>query len=95
MHLFDQKTLGEQFATQVVKQSPIGRGMLKMAEIDVKVMLTCVNTADYLAMSERPYSDTENSITLNERNGMICSPKFHNERAIATLTDSIADNLKE
>ena len=94
-HLFDQKTLGEQFATQVVKQSPIGRGMLKMAEIDRKVMLTRFNTAYYLATSERPYSDTENIITLNEMNGMNCSPKFRNERAMATLTDSIADNLKE
>ena len=32
-----KKTLEEQFATQVVKQSPIRRGMLKMAKIDRKV----------------------------------------------------------
>ena len=90
-----QKMLGEQFSTQVLKQSPIGRGMLKMAEIDRKVMLTRFNTAYYLAMSERPYVDTENIIILNEMNGMIRSPKVRNERAMATLTDSIADNLKE
>ena len=43
-HLFDQNTLGEQFATQIVKQSPIGRGMLKMAEIDRKVMRSIEST---------------------------------------------------
>ena len=47
-HFFDQKTLEEQFATQVVKQSPIQRGMLKMVKIDRKVMLTCFNTTYYL-----------------------------------------------
>jgi hypothetical protein len=94
-HLFDQKTLGELFATAVVKQSLIGRGLLKMAEIDKKVMLTRFNTAYYLATSERPYSDTKDIITRNEMNGIIRSPKFRNERVMATLTDSIADNLKE
>ena len=94
-HLFDQKTLGEQFSKEVVIQSPIGRGLKKMAEIDRKVMITRFNTAYYLAISERPYSDTEEFIKLNEMNGMICSPKFRNERSMATLTDSIADNLKQ
>ena len=93
--LFDQKTLGDEFATQIVKESPIGRGLKKMAEIDRNVMLTRFNTAYYLAISERPYSDAEDIITLNEMNGMIRSSKFRNERAMATLTDSIADDLKE
>ena len=93
--LFDQKTLGDEFATQIVKESPIGRRLKKMAEIDRNVMLTRFNTAYYLAISERPYSDAEDIITLNEMNGMIRSSKFCNERAMATLTDSIADDLKE
>lgn len=93
--LFDQNTLGDVFSTQIVKESPIGRGLKKMAEIDRNVMLTRFNTAYYLAISERPYSDAEDIITLNEMNGMIRSSKFRNERAMATLTDSIADDLKE
>ncbi|XP_046852248.1 zinc finger protein 862-like [Xenia sp. Carnegie-2017] len=66
-----------------------------MAEIDRKVMITRFNTAYYLATSERPYSDSEGIITLNEMNGMIRSSKFRNERAMANITDSIADKLKQ
>lgn len=93
--LFDQKSLGETFGAQVVERSPIGRGLMKMAEIDRKVMITRFNTAYYLATSERPYSDSEGIITLNEMNGMIRSSKFRNERAMANITDSIADKLKQ
>jgi hypothetical protein len=32
----------------------IERGLKKMAEMDMKVMFTCFNTAYYLAVSERP-----------------------------------------
>ena len=93
--LYDQKTLGEQFRARIVDESPIGRGLKKMAEMDKKVMLTRFNTAYYLAKSERPYSDAEDLITLHEMNGMSKSSKFRNERAIATITDSIGDKLKE
>ena len=72
----------------------VGGGGAAIDSID-PVMLTRFSTAYYLATSERPYSDTEDIVTLNEMNGMIRSPKFGNERAMATLTDSIADNLKE
>ena len=58
-----------------MKESPIGRGLMKMAEIERKVMIARFNTAYYLAISERPYSDAEDIITLNEMNGMIRSLK--------------------
>lgn len=55
-----------------------------MAEMDMKVMFTCFNTAYYLAVSERPYRErhAEGIITLNEMNGTIRISKFRNERAM-------------
>ena len=55
------------FAGEIVKSSPIGRGLTKMATHDKEVLENCFNSAYYLAKKEGPYSDFPDLIELQEK----------------------------
>ena len=58
------------FKEEVVKDTPIGRGLTKMGEKDLETLRICFNSAYYLVKPERPFSDYPNLITLQHKNGI-------------------------
>ena len=61
------------FADEIIKSSPIGRGLTKMATRNKEVLENRFNSAYYLTKKERPYSNFPDLIELQEKNGV----KYH------------------
>ena len=83
------------FAEEIVKSSPIRRGLTKMATRDKEVLENRFNSAYDLAKKERPYSDFPDLIELLEKNGVKYRASCQNKRAAANFVDRCGEVLKE
>ena len=96
MDLEQRKTLGgAELNDIVVKSTPIGRGLLKIAENDLEKLRTCFNSADYLVKQEWPFSNYPNLISLQQKNGVKDFKSYVTDRAVAEFTDRIAKVSKD
>ena len=79
------------YLQSVVEETPIGKGLAKMAEKDRENMRVKFNSAYYLAKKERPFRDYPDLLNLQIKNSV---PKFGesyaHERAAAVFIDYIA-----
>ena len=79
------------YLQSVVEETPIGKGLAKMAEKDRENMRVKFNSAYYLAKKERPFRDYPDLLNLQIKNSV---PKFGesyaHDRAAAVFTDYIA-----
>ena len=67
-NLFSMESMGAtSFSDEIVKSSPIGCGLTKMATHDEEVLENCFKSAYYLAKKGRPYCDFPNLIELQEK----------------------------
>ena len=64
---------------EILENSPIGRGLTKMTDQDHDLLKTRFNTTYYLSKSERPYSDFEELLQLQEKNGASGGQVLKNE----------------
>ena len=65
-----KETLGRSgYQQAVIRDTPIGRGLTRMADKDRETLTIRFNTAYYLAKNERPYRDFQELIELQEKNG--------------------------
>ena len=80
---------------KVVKDTPIGRGLIKMGEKDLETLRICFNSAYYLVKQECPFSDYPNLITLQHKNGIKKFQSYKMDRAAVVFTDCIAEVKKE
>ena len=83
------------FADKIVKSSPIGCGLTKMATRNKEVLENHFNSAYYLAKKERPYSDFPDLIELQEKNGVKYCRSYQNKRATANFVDNCGEALKQ
>ena len=65
-----QKLGADTYNQEVVSSLPIGKGIAKMAEKDKQTLPVRLNTAYYLGKNERPYSESGDLLTLQEKNGV-------------------------
>ena len=79
----------------VLVNTPIGRGLVRMADIDRENLRVCFNTAYHIAKSEQPYSDYPGLLDLQFKNGVQAFNSYKNDRAAAQFVDVIADELKD
>ena len=80
---------------KVVKDTPIGRGLIKMGEKDLETLRICFNSAYYLVKQECPFNDYPNLITLQHKNDIKKFQSYVTDRAAADFTDYIAKIKKE
>ena len=73
------------FAEEIVKSSPIRRGLTKMATRDKEVLENRFNSAYDLAKKERPYSDFPDLIELLEKNGVKFAQAAKTNEPLLTL----------
>ena len=67
-NLFSMESMGaSSFSDKIVKSSPIGCGLTKMATHNKEVLENRFKSAYYLAKKERPYSDFPNLIELQQK----------------------------
>ena len=84
------------YAQEVVKSSPIGRGLKKMCEKDISSMCVKFNATYYLAKKERPFSDYPDLLALHKKNKVKNIGKsYATDRACAVFADSIGGVMKE
>ena len=83
------------FKEKVVKDTPIGRGLIKMGEKDLETLRICFNSAYYQVKQECPFSDYPNLITLQHKNGIKKFQSYKMDRAAVVFTDCIAEVKKE
>ena len=72
---------------KVVKDTPIGRGLIKMGEKDLETLRICFNSAYYLVKQEHPFSDYPNLVTLQHENGIKKFQSYVADRAAVDFTD--------
>ena len=95
-NLFNKQSMGaSSFGDKIIKSSPIGHGLTKMATRNKKVLENCFNSAYYLAKKERPYSDFPDLIELHKKNGVKYHGSYQNEQAAANFVDNCGEVLKE
>ena len=70
----------------VLQSTPIGQGLTRMAENDREVLHVCFNTAYYLVIQERLFSDYPVLLNLQIKNGMKEFKSYRNDRAAAGST---------
>ena len=83
------------FADEIIKNSPIGRGLTKMATRNKEVLENRFNSAYYLTKKERPYSDFPDLIELQEKNGVKYHGSYQYKWAAANFVDDCREVLKE
>ena len=83
------------FNEKVVKDTPIGRGLMKIGEKELETLRICFNSAYYLIKQERPFSDYANLITLQHKNGIKKFQSYETHRTAADFTDCMAEVKKE
>lgn len=86
---------GAAFNEKVVKETPIGKGLSKMAKKDLETLRICFNSVYYLVKQERPFSDYPNLISLQHKNGVKNFKSYITDRAAADFTDHIAEVSKD
>ena len=86
---------GVEFNDKVLKSTPIGRGLSKMAEKDLEALRICFNSAYYLVKQERPFNDYPNLISMQQKNGVENFKSYVTDRAAAEFTDHIAEVSKQ
>ena len=79
----------------VLQNTPLGRGLTRMAERDREILRVCFNTAYYLVKQERPFSDYPTLLKLQCKNGVKEFQCYKNDRAAAGFTDIVGDIIKE
>ena len=90
-----KKDMGaSEFANHLLKDTALGRGLVKMASDDKEIMRLRFNTAYYIAKSERPFTDACDLITLQEKNGIKKSSKYRDDRAASNFVDIIGSSMK-
>ena len=90
-----KKQLGsEQYTENVMKNTPIGKSMMKMAEHSKEVLRMRFNTAYYLAKNEKPFSDYPDLLALQEKNGVDKQSGYRTPQAAASFIDLIAEQCK-
>ena len=83
------------FNEKVVKDTPIGRGLMKIGEKELETLRICFNSPYYLIKQERPFSDYANLITLQHKNGIKKFQSYEADRTAADFTDCMAEVKKE
>ena len=86
---------GAEFNDKVVKSTPIGKGLSKMAKKDLETLRICFNSAYYLVKQEQPFSDYPNLISLQQKNGIENFKSYVTDQVAAEFTDHIAEVSKE
>jgi hypothetical protein len=93
--LQQKETLGAaSFNQKIVQNTPIGLGLMKMTVQEHELLKTRFNTAYYLSKSERPYSDFEGLVELQEKNGAKYNESYRNERSTANFVDTCGQVMK-
>ena len=92
-----QSALGaSNYHEEVVRNTPIGRGLRKMHEKDKESLIIKFNTAYYLAKKERPFSDYEDLLKLQIKNKVPgIKMNYKNERTAAIFTDYIGSVIQD
>ena len=80
---------------QVLNQTPIGQGLMKMADKEKEVLMVCFNTAYYLVKQERPFSDYKDLLNLQFKNGVKEFQSYLNDRAAGNFMDVVGDIMKQ
>ena len=83
------------FNQNIVENTPIRRGLTKMTVQEHELLKTRFNTAYYVSTSERPYSDFEGLLQLQEKNGAKCNKSYRNERSAANFVDTCCQVIKD
>ena len=66
-----KKKLGaDTYNQEVVSSLPIAKGIAKMAENDKQTLPVRLNAVYYFGKNERPYSESGDLLTLQEKNGV-------------------------
>lgn len=90
-----KKQLGsKRYNENVMKNTPIGKSIMKMEERSKEVLRIRFNTAYYLAKNEKPFSDYPDLLALQEKNGVEKRSGYRTDRAAAIFADFIAKQLK-
>jgi hypothetical protein len=88
----------KEYTQEVLDTTPIGRGIKRMISPDDKTSMTIrFNTAYYLAKKERPFSDFEDLLALQDKNGLSknITKAYRNDRQCAVFTEYIAEVTKD
>ena len=96
VELQQKESLGAaRFNEKVIEATPIGRGLKKMTEEEGELLKNRFNSAYYLSKSERPYSDFEELLELQEKNGAKYHKGYRNERSAANFVDTCGQVIKD
>ena len=79
----------------MVSSLPIGRGSAKITEKDKQTLTVRSNTVYYLAKNKCLYSEFQNLLLLQVKNGVKTSDMYHNERAGANFIDTIGTSIRQ
>ena len=79
----------------MVSSLPIGRGSAKVTEKDKQTLTVRSNTVYYLAKNKCLYSEFQNLLLLQVKNGVKTSDMYHNERAGANFIDTIGTSIRQ
>ena len=96
VELQQKESLGAaSFNQKIIETTPIGRGLKKMTEQEGELLKNRFNSAYYLSKNERPYSDFEELLELQEKNGATHHKGYRNERSAANFVDTCGQVLKD
>ena len=92
-----QRNFGDVSYTQeIIEKTPIRHGLKRMCRDDKKHLEYKFNSAYYLAMKERPFTDFPELLTLQEKRGIKKIGKAYlTNNACAEFTDYIAEVTKD
>ena len=79
----------------MVSSLPIGRGSAKVTEKDKQTLTVRSNTVYYLAKNKCLYSEFQNLLLLQVKNGVKTSDMYHNERAGANFIGTIGTSIRQ
>ena len=82
------------YNNHVLQNTPIGHAFTRIAEDDRDILRVCFNTAYCLAKKERPFSDDQEHLNFQFKNGIKEFRCYKNDHAAADFTDSVADVIK-
>ena len=80
---------------RVIKNTPIGRGLVRMGAQDKEMLRVCFNSIYCILKQERPYTDYPGVLELQFKNGIKKFQSYNNDRAGASMGDVIGKVLKE
>ena len=87
----------KEYRQDVLDTTPIGRGMKRMISPDDKSMTIKFNMAYYFAKNERPFSDFEDLLALQDKNGLSkkITKAYCNDIQCAVFTEYVAEVTKD